>query len=76
MMGMLYERCKACGGSGKVHGVNQFGVFVEAECSCRGTGFIETGLTVGQVDRLVKAELARLGDPSARASTVLPGADD
>lgn len=67
-MPKLYEPCTACDEHGKIHGVNSFGIFMEAECSCKGAKFQETGLTVAQVDRLVKADLARKGDPTYEAT--------
>jgi hypothetical protein len=57
-MGKLYERCTLCNGSrvGKMGGT----------ClGCMAEGYIETGLTTGQVERLVEAERRRLGDPPA-----------
>lgn len=62
----LYEACIACSGTGRISGVNRSGIFVTMPCVCRPIRAIETGLTIGQVDRLVTAERARLGDPAAK----------
>jgi len=62
----IYQACNSCGGTGLLSAVNQFGVRVAVPCGCRLVRVIETGLTVGQVDRLVMAERNRLGDPEAR----------
>lgn len=51
-MAMLYERCPACEAfEGRTRGATP-----EVPCrGCGGRGFIETGITRGQVDRLVAA---------------------
>jgi hypothetical protein len=54
MSAKLYEPCTACDANGKLHGVNQFGIFIEVDCSCRGTKFQEIGLTVNQLERLTR----------------------
>lgn len=63
----LYEACTSCSGTGVLSGVNQYGIFTSVPCGCKLIRVVETGLTIGQVDRLVTAERARLGDPTARA---------
>jgi DnaJ-class molecular chaperone len=62
-MGKLYEKCPTCGGSGTRPGAL---LYPRPACpSCLGEKYIETGLTTGQVERLVMEERRRKGDPAA-----------
>jgi len=61
----LYEACTACDGTGRVTGMNSHGYLATAPCVCRLVRVVETGFTVGQMDRFVLAERIRLGNPAA-----------
>ena len=56
-MAKLYEKCPTCAGTGTMKGG---GTCV----SCLSEGYVETGLTVAQVERLVMEERRRRGDPA------------
>lgn len=63
MSEMIYVRCPACRGSAWLHGE---GVGLSAPCPCARTdhpGWAPTGLTMGQIDRMVDLERALAGDP-------------
>lgn len=60
----LYEKCPVCDGSGRSL------LYRRAACrTCQGEKYVEIGLTVGQVERLVANERVRLGDPAAVVRT-------
>lgn len=69
-MAELYEICWRCKGDRDVRPtvteIRMFGkqIIDKPRCPiCNGLGFIATGLTTDQVDRLVRRERERLGDP-------------
>lgn len=58
MSAKLYEKCPVCKGARTS--------WMGGTClSCMANGYVETGLTVAQVDRLVTEERSRRGDPAA-----------
>lgn len=64
---MLYSRCATCGGTGKGEWQHAGPVRRLVCPPCGGDGWIPTGVTMGQLERMADAERALAGDPGLPA---------
>lgn len=72
--GMLYELCTACKGTGKVL-VKHETLEKVLDCMlCKPLRVVETGLTLGQVDRLVKESQEAVKETFQKRIVSKPGA--
>lgn len=61
-MGMLYELCSMCAGTGDIHNVrlNSGEVVARMDCvACKPLRVVPVGVTAAQLDRLVKDSLVK-----------------